>query len=180
MRSNKNDQSENVWLFTYGSLFWDCEFGYKERQFGFVHGFQRRYNWIDNHCRGIPGIYKMNKNDENWHITIILNILVIVIKHIVLIKGSEGRIVTLCNVPSDASKEDLIKYQKISPSEENKLDNVCCWGKAYKFKRSKWQGGIKEKLIKRYPDGFKEVKTTFYPMVRLISIRFYSLKPYKK
>ena len=46
----------------------------------------------------------------------------------------------------------------------------------YKFKRNKWEGGIKERLIKRYPEGFKEVKTTFYPMVSLSSIRFFSLK----
>ena len=101
-----------------------------------------------------------------------VNIVVIFIKHNILAKGSEGRIVTLCKVPSDASKDDLIKYQKISPSEENKLDNVCCWGKAYKFKRNKWEEEIKEKLIKRYPEGFKEIRTTFYPMVRLISISF--------
>ena len=169
MKSDKNAQPENVWLFTYGSLFWDCEFGYKERQFGFVHGFQRRYNWIDNHCRGLPGIYKLNKNDKNGQMNMtITNILVMIIsiKRIILVKGSEGRIVTLCKVHSEASKEDLLMYQKTSPSEENKLDNVCCWGKAYKFKRNKWDGAIKESLIKRYPEGFKEVTTTFYPMVR--------------
>ena len=40
--SADENTSEYVWLFTYGSLFWDCEFGYKERQIGFIHGFKRR------------------------------------------------------------------------------------------------------------------------------------------
>ena len=40
--SADENKSESVWLFTYGSLFWDCEFGYKERQVGFIHGFKRR------------------------------------------------------------------------------------------------------------------------------------------
>ena len=40
--SADENTSEYVWLFTYGSLFWDCEFAYKERQIGFIHGFKRR------------------------------------------------------------------------------------------------------------------------------------------
>ena len=40
--SADENKSDSVWLFTYGTLFWDCEFAYKERQVGFIHGFKRR------------------------------------------------------------------------------------------------------------------------------------------
>jgi len=130
--SADENKSDSVWLFTYGTLFWDCEFAYKERQVGFIHGFKRRYDWIDNHCRGLP--------------------------------GSEGRVVTLCEVSSEASEEDLLEYKKLPPSESHELDDACCWGKVFRFKRNKFEAKIKDEVTKRYPEGFQEVRTTFYPM----------------
>ena len=70
---------------------------------------------------------------------------------------------TLKEVPSDASEEDLVEYKKLQPSEDHELDDQCCWGKAYRFKRNKWEGGIEKRLMKRLPEGFKEMRTTFYP-----------------
>ena len=43
LKSNLSEtQSDSVWLFAYGSLVWDSDFGYKERHTGFIHGFKRR------------------------------------------------------------------------------------------------------------------------------------------
>ena len=84
-----------------------------------------------------------------------------------LSKGSEGRVVTLSEVSSDASKEDLLEYRKLPPSDSHELDDVCCWGKVYRFKRNKFDAKFKEEVTKRYPEGFKEVRTTFYPMVSI-------------
>ena len=84
-----------------------------------------------------------------------------------IFKGSEGRVVTLFEVSSKASKEDLLEYKKLPPSESHELDDSCCWGKAFRFKRNKFDAKIKDELIKRYPEGFKEIKTTFYPMVSI-------------
>ena len=41
-KPEKSENSGNIWLFAYGSVFLDSEEGFKERHTGFIHGFKRR------------------------------------------------------------------------------------------------------------------------------------------
>ena len=84
-----------------------------------------------------------------------------------IFKGSEGRVVTLYQVSSDACKEDLLEYRKLPPSETHELDDACCLGKMYRFNRNKFDAKMKKDVTKRYPDDSKEVTTTSYPMVSI-------------
>ena len=90
-----------------------------------------------------------------------------------LFKGSEGRIVCLNKVPSNATKDDLISYKNLLACESHQLDDECCWGTVYRFKRSKWERGIEEKINKRCPEGCTTMKTTFYPMERSINLKLF-------
>ena len=68
-------------------------------------------------------------------------------------------------MPTNASPEKLVDYKHLNISEENKHDQECCWGVAYKISLDKWAGGLQEKIKNKYPLGFKETTTTFYPTV---------------
>ena len=73
--------------------------------------------------------------------------------------------------------QDLVRYKKLPLSENHSLDDKCCWGTAYRFKRNKWEDGVEEMIEKRHPEGHKQIKTTFYPMESYISYQcFTSLK----
>lgn len=46
--------SEDLWLFSYGSLMWNPAFHYSERCIGYVHGYHRRFCLWTNLGRGSP------------------------------------------------------------------------------------------------------------------------------
>ena len=92
--------------------------------------------------------------------------LFIPFKTSITIVGSEGRVVNIYEVPTNASNDDLLEYKNQSTLDDNTIDEECCWGVAYKISNEKWEEeGIQLKVEDKNPGGFVSTNKTFYPVV---------------
>ena len=69
-------------------------------------------------------------------------------------------------MPISVSDENLVEYKNSNISDDDEIDDECCWGVAYEIDDVVWTGEAAQEWVQyKLQGGYKEMKLAFYPQV---------------